>query len=181
MWTKGGEEEGERGRGSLCLEETLLAPFPRPFRRPFWRSPGAFLGPLSSPFGSLCQRTSCGKERAPDHDHGKRRGRLTTCESSHSSVWYSLPFLLYVDFVRARAQPRRVTYSAHHSFRTHHTALDLGRLLNVQLCRGFVLIIESVKVGGEAVSMTAANCVSRECFGKRPAVTPFWIIAWMRG
>ena len=29
--------------------------------------------------------------------------------------------------------------------------------------------------------MTAANCVSRQCFGKRPAVTPSWIIAWMRG
>ena len=29
--------------------------------------------------------------------------------------------------------------------------------------------------------MTAAKCVSRECFGKRPAVTPSWIIAWMRG
>ena len=31
--------------------------------------------------------------RAPHHDHGKRGGRLTTCESSHSSVWYSLSCL----------------------------------------------------------------------------------------
>ena len=32
-----------------------------------------------------------------------------------------------------------------------------------------------------AVSVTAAKRVSRGCIGKRPAVTPSWIIAWLRG
>ena len=83
-------------------------------RRPFWRPSLGLSGTLLAlvqclsrasyqSFRVPLQAQSCGKERAPDHDHGKRRGRLTTCESSHSSVWYSLSFLLCVDLVRARS------------------------------------------------------------------------------
>ena len=83
-------------------------------RRPFWRPSLGLSGPLlalvqclsRAPYQSFrgpLQAQSCGKERAPDHDHWKRRERLTTCESSHSSVWYSLSFLLCVDLVRARS------------------------------------------------------------------------------
>ena len=85
--------EGEEG---LCPEETLQAPVPRPFR--------------FQSFRDLCQRSPVArKERDPDHDHGKRRSRLATCQSCHSSVWYSLSLLLCVDLVCV-PQPRRITY-----------------------------------------------------------------------
>ena len=57
----------------------------------------------------------------------------------------------------------------------------LGRLLNVQLCRGFVLVIKSVEVGGGLFHRLQPGEFPRGCFGRRPAVAPSWIIAWMRG
>ena len=81
--------------------------------RPFWCSSGTIPGPFISAFGDFCQRRPVARVRAPYHDHGKRQGRLTTCESRHSSVWYSL-FLLCVDLVRVRLT------------RTFHAASDQG-------------------------------------------------------
>ena len=65
---EGGEEEGERRRRGLCLEETRLAPFPRPF----WNPSGALIGP----FGEALSGAVLWQEGRSHHDHGRRRGRL---------------------------------------------------------------------------------------------------------
>ena len=86
VWRKGGEEE--RGRGDPSGAR------PAAFREPFWCS-------SSAKGADLCQRSPVARERAPHHDHGERQGRLTTCQSCHSSVWNSLSLLLCVDLVCA--------------------------------------------------------------------------------
>ena len=108
------------GRPSRGLSGTLLVlVLPRCLS-------GAFRGPLPA--------QSCGKERAPHHDHGKRRRRLTTCQSCHSNVRYSLSLLLCVDLACARSTQKnhilkkskngKMSYcSAHRTFRRHHAAL----------------------------------------------------------
>ena len=128
VWREGGEEERGREGGGLCLEETLRAPVPRPFKNPSAR-PVPFQA-----LSSVLSGTFASAVRALDHDHGKRRRRLTTCQSCHSSVWYSLSLLLCVDLVCARSTQKndilfknkqKMSYcSAHHTFRTHHAASE---------------------------------------------------------
>ena len=84
-WCVEGEDEGERKGGSLSLVVLVKC------------LSGALIGPFMVPL--LAQ--SCGKGRAPHHDHARGRRRLTTCESRHSNVWYSLSFWLCVHFVHA--------------------------------------------------------------------------------
>ena len=85
--------------------------------------------------------------RAPHHDHGRRSGRLTTCVSRHSNVWYSLSCLSCVHSVRAhltlknhilaqKIQQTKIHWlqMTPHSFRTQHAASELLRLWPLRPC-----------------------------------------------
>ena len=108
---------------------------PRTFRNPSGARPVPFQGRFSILPGTFASAVLW-------HDHGKRRRRLTTCQSCHSSVWYSLSLLLCVDVVCARSNPEeshtkknlfqkcKMSYcSAHQTFRTHHAALEASRMM----------------------------------------------------
>ena len=84
-WREVGEEEGERRRRSLCLEETLRAPVPRPFKNPsvavLWH-------------GGALQTTITGK----DGDDPQPVNRVTQPCGTRCHLWY-------VDLVCARSNP----------------------------------------------------------------------------
>ena len=140
-------------------------PSPRPFRNPSGARPVPFRAFHQSFRGRLLAE-SCGKERAPDHDHGKRRGQLTTCQSCDSSVWYSLSKSSCVDSVCARLiqknHIRRTKKSknikmsccsAHHTFRKHHATLELAPEKSIP---GFVFIFETRTI--QAPDMFCETC-----------------------
>ena len=109
----GREMEGREEEGGEIWRRVASA-LKRPFGHPFRGLSGTFPVLVRYLSGASCQSfrgplpaQSCGKERAPDHNHGKRRGRLTTCESSHSRVWHALSFLPCVDSVRARSTQKK--------------------------------------------------------------------------
>ena len=82
-WWCGGEEVVvEGGEEASDLRRPLRAPFWRPFRSPPGARPVTFWGFYRSVRGPFLAQ-SCGKGRAPHHDHGRGWGRLTTCESRH--------------------------------------------------------------------------------------------------
>ena len=56
----------------------------------------------------------------------------------------------------------------------------LSRLLNTQLCSGLIFIIKGAEIGGGGCFDDRVKAISRSCFGRRPAKTASWIIAWMR-
>ena len=78
-WREGREKEGGEEEAS-ALRRPFGRPSPGP-SGPLWHS--SLSGALASPFGRPSLAQSCGKERAPLHDHARGRGRLTTCESRH--------------------------------------------------------------------------------------------------
>ena len=53
----------------------------------------------------------------------------------------------------------------------------LGRLLNVQFCRGFIFIINGAEIGGGGCFNDRCKASLQGCFGRRPARTASWIIA----
>ena len=56
----------------------------------------------------------------------------------------------------------------------------MGRLLNIQLCRGCVLVVRGAEIGGGGCFFDSGKARFRSCFGRRPAQTASWITAWMR-
>ena len=57
----------------------------------------------------------------------------------------------------------------------------LSRLLNTQLCRGFVFIIKGSEVGGDGCFDDCGQASLLGCCCGRPAVTPSCVTTWMRG
>ena len=72
-WWREVKRRGERGGRSLCLKETLRAPFPRPFWNPPGARPVPFLGLLSVLSGAFSGAVLWQRDPTPHHDHGRGR------------------------------------------------------------------------------------------------------------